>query len=595
MCGIVGVFPHPKSIQKLGLQKEAIETAIRLLTSSLLLYTEERGKDASGLFIGFWNGEWSVLKQPVPTSDFVINVGQSKYTAQKEGASYSDVMRGWHYRATTTAPTALVFGHARKGTKGSEYKDCNNHPIAVEKRIFGVHNGSVRNDNRIFALHPGLKRVGEVDSEAIFQLIYALAPEAPPNLPFLKSLDTRLRGEYAFLYTNSRFPGVVGGIRRDRPIELALCPQLGLMLLASERGFLEKSIGQYNRTVVSIGLGKTLPLLTSAGVSHRYISDGTAFCFDLSKDTDNLEACYESSSLPSKIQSDDKDYDCTAGSTTTTTPAATTYQTTGYPGGSAFAGGYEYKTRAATFVDTTDYSLLTPEGEIDSSDDPPAAGDQVKVTVLQEVEPQEPEPDVDDLYAKLREEAVDVLAEGELPEGCLWVNRLTAENIYEELGIPEAAGTIDERVLITLVSLIGERSFADGYALGLMRELGVSAAGDGERGFRRNRRKAAAFVANIKSLLLAALAGGDFLTVQDEGGVLIDGTLLDMAAELNPRFDEPSSTLFLNSPGTQANAQRAVALAEQYGLTNNDEDEEEDETEGESAGEAGASADPSDD
>jgi asparagine synthetase B (glutamine-hydrolysing) len=63
--------------------------------------------------------------------------------------------------------TALL--HTRYATKGEPSNNNNNHPIMTNK-VIGVHNGVITNDDDLFE-ELGVKRIAEVDSEAIFQLL----------------------------------------------------------------------------------------------------------------------------------------------------------------------------------------------------------------------------------------------------------------------------------------------------------------------------------------------------------------------------------------------------------------------------------------
>jgi hypothetical protein len=70
-----------------------------------------------------------------------------------------------HLAIPRKARTVIL--HTRMGTKGTEQNNLNNHPIRSGKTV-GVHNGWVNTDDDMFANMPNVKRMGEVDSEAIF-------------------------------------------------------------------------------------------------------------------------------------------------------------------------------------------------------------------------------------------------------------------------------------------------------------------------------------------------------------------------------------------------------------------------------------------
>lgn len=79
------------------------------------------------------------------------------------------------------ATTAVL--HTRAWTKGSPVNPNNNHPIRVAN-IVGVHNGGVWNDDELFAELGILdRRIGHVDSEAIFAaLAYGGEPYGKGNV-----------------------------------------------------------------------------------------------------------------------------------------------------------------------------------------------------------------------------------------------------------------------------------------------------------------------------------------------------------------------------------------------------------------------------
>jgi glucosamine 6-phosphate synthetase-like amidotransferase/phosphosugar isomerase protein len=140
MCGIAGFSISDKD-------HRVIRT--RLLSDKLLRQIQSRGRDATG---AVWSEnteeglELFYAKEPVNADRFVernINL-IPKYTR-----------------------TALL--HARYATKGSKDNPANNHPIVVPG-VIGVHNGHISNDDEIFEAL-GVERIGQVDSEAIFQLL----------------------------------------------------------------------------------------------------------------------------------------------------------------------------------------------------------------------------------------------------------------------------------------------------------------------------------------------------------------------------------------------------------------------------------------
>lgn len=136
MCGIAGY-----SLSK----NENVDAAA--LASALLVGIEPRGRHATG---AAWQspgtGQVWLTKEPIPASEFV--------------RKYEHVEENTH--------TAVL--HTRWATKGSTQQPVNNHPIETGG-IVGVHNGVIGNDDALFNLIGPERRIGEVDSEAVFAML----------------------------------------------------------------------------------------------------------------------------------------------------------------------------------------------------------------------------------------------------------------------------------------------------------------------------------------------------------------------------------------------------------------------------------------
>lgn len=140
MCGIAGFSISSQDYRKIQ---------SRNLSNKLLLAIVARGEDATGMA---WtedteNGkEVFYSKEAMPAEVFV---------------KYTDMIP----RFTRTAIL-----HTRYATKGSPLDNNNNHPIVIPNGVIGVHNGHISNDDELFEVNDW-DRIGEVDSEAIFQMI----------------------------------------------------------------------------------------------------------------------------------------------------------------------------------------------------------------------------------------------------------------------------------------------------------------------------------------------------------------------------------------------------------------------------------------
>jgi len=264
MCGIVGVFPLKTSNQAVG---PASRRLISLyIHNETLLETVARGKDATGIALSFGQREtdpqgpyfWTVLKQPVDTGDFYNNDGTSpRYKGQEEGADIFNLM---DVACEVKRPLLHILGHTRAKTVGSEYHPVNNHPILVGN-IIGVHNGGIKNCKEIYNKHSEMTRMGEVDSEAVFQLLAENANDRALGEEDIKFVTERIVGPRAVFAYNRNHPEKVIYFRNhERPLELAYIRELGLAVICSEQRFLNTALDVYTRARMS--LDRNLPELS---------------------------------------------------------------------------------------------------------------------------------------------------------------------------------------------------------------------------------------------------------------------------------------------------------------------------------------------
>jgi len=255
--------------------------------NEILFWTLERGKDATGLVATFgapFNPEsvddptfYACLKQPVDAEDFFLNDGLDKrYAGQKKNANIEFLMEAF---PNVQRPLLHIIGHTRAKTTGSELNTMNNHPILIGN-IIGVHNGGVRNSKEIFKRHANMTPVGEVDSEAIFQLFAEVANDKPLDAEALHYVWQRIEGPRAVIAFNNKHPHTIAFFRDvERPLEMCVLPELGLMVLCSKREYLKHAANAYQRLRISKALlgEMTLPRLsvdwTTVGTNEGGIVD----------------------------------------------------------------------------------------------------------------------------------------------------------------------------------------------------------------------------------------------------------------------------------------------------------------------------------
>ena len=286
MCGVVGAFPLNKP--GLEIDPQTRRLVLLYLHNEILFETVARGKDATGMALSFGakeeggNPYWAVLKQPVRTAEFFTNDGTSaRYKGQDEEAN---IERYMDVACLLNRDLKHVLGHTRAKTKGSEFNPLNNHPILVGN-IIGIHNGGVKNDDIIYKKYPEMTPLGEVDSEAIIQLLAMNAPDRALGLGDIKFVTERIEGPRAVMAYNRNHPDkVIYFHDKDRPLELAYIYELGLAVLCSEKRFFEAAMSLYERARLT--LKRDLPELS---YSWRKIPDGYGGVIDVSAEVDDTQ------------------------------------------------------------------------------------------------------------------------------------------------------------------------------------------------------------------------------------------------------------------------------------------------------------------
>lgn len=146
MCGIFGVI----------CAGEPDRTLVRALTTSLLRYSETRGREAAGIAVH--DGERiAVLKQGGSVADFLAN---PKLAELLDGA-----LARWQPGAAIA-----IAGHSRLATNGAQSNVDNNQPVITHGAV-ALHNGIVVNDRALVARYPMLMPHGELDSEVLAALL----------------------------------------------------------------------------------------------------------------------------------------------------------------------------------------------------------------------------------------------------------------------------------------------------------------------------------------------------------------------------------------------------------------------------------------
>ena len=220
MCGLTGVLLYPahRSAEE---WQEIVDVA-----TVNLLFNEERGREAAGVAVIQADGGCQLFKQPTPASELVE-------------------MEGYRRLLSTIGDDAVcILGHTRMPTKGSVWRNVNNHPLLTE-HVVGVHNGVIFNDDALFA-QTGLPRAGEVDSEVIFRLLDTASP-LEKNGRYLELVERKvglLDGIFATLSVDLRRPTGLLVLKHLRPLCLHYEEKWRALFFSSRYLFLRRAFGR---------------------------------------------------------------------------------------------------------------------------------------------------------------------------------------------------------------------------------------------------------------------------------------------------------------------------------------------------------------
>jgi len=206
------------------------------------LFSESRGRDASGVAIIWANGICQVLKMAVPASSLVAMDGYGQLLERLGDG------------------VICILGHTRKPTKGSPELNANNHPIRAG-HVIGVHNGVIQNDDDLFKAHR-FTRSGQVDSEVIFRLLDAPCAMSAETMGsrWLEMRMAELEGTFATLSVDIRRPNLLVALRKDRPLNLHYDGDTRALYFSSRYIYLRKAFG-------------TAVVNETIGDDHGYIFD----------------------------------------------------------------------------------------------------------------------------------------------------------------------------------------------------------------------------------------------------------------------------------------------------------------------------------
>ena len=222
------------------------------LASALAVAAEARGTDATGIAYNS-NGKLRIYKRPWPA----------------------------HYmRFSIPEDAAVIMGHTRMTTQGSERKNRNNHPFPGRTGATSfalAHNGMLCNDKYLRS-SLGLPRTKiEPDSYIGVQMI-----EQKRTLDFasLQSMAEQVEGSFCFTVLSQENDLYI--VKGDNPLCLYHFPTPGVYVYASTEEILKKALGNAYLTSkkpvqINLGCGDILQIGANGNLSHSQFDTSTLF------------------------------------------------------------------------------------------------------------------------------------------------------------------------------------------------------------------------------------------------------------------------------------------------------------------------------
>ncbi len=174
MCGIFGLaLTEPGRLDV---------DALRRTTAALFRLSETRGREAAGIAV-LAPDAIHVYREPLPASAFVRRPAFRQVFQESLAAP----------RPPTDAGSAVIIGHSRLVTNGSQELDLNNQPVVADGLV-AVHNGIIVNDAELWRRFPQLQRCSEVDTEILLRLIGLHARENESLAHAIRRAFVEIRG-----------------------------------------------------------------------------------------------------------------------------------------------------------------------------------------------------------------------------------------------------------------------------------------------------------------------------------------------------------------------------------------------------------------
>jgi asparagine synthetase B (glutamine-hydrolysing) len=220
MCGLFGFCVKASSTLP--------ETALRFVLEDLFLFSERRGKEASGYAVH--DSESTVVcRSPLPASKMIKSGAMQKISfCFKDDESHVSAV-----------------GQTRLVTTGSEALIENNQPI-VKSGMICVHNGIIVNDADLWDRYRNEPRVSQVDSELIPTLISLFLKQEKSLLSALRRFFKEIRGTTSTAILFDELDNIILATNNGS-LYYVNDPEAGIMVFASERPILESLIKKHKK------------------------------------------------------------------------------------------------------------------------------------------------------------------------------------------------------------------------------------------------------------------------------------------------------------------------------------------------------------
>src|SRR5215471_14675802 len=214
MCGIFGLRVRDDSFPARKLLN---------LFDDLFLFSESRGKEASGLAIAD-RDRIQVLKSAVAASAMI------------RSPQYRQVMAKAVHR-NPQQPITMI-GHSRLVTDGSRYDQGNNQPV-IAANCIGIHNGIVVNNEEIWRQQSDLQRQYQVDSEVILALLRKFLREQPSIIHAAQGTFTSIQGSASIAVLFADYNSLLLGTNNGSLYYAHVAP-IQALIFASEKYILNR-------------------------------------------------------------------------------------------------------------------------------------------------------------------------------------------------------------------------------------------------------------------------------------------------------------------------------------------------------------------